>query len=141
MGSPASPGAPARTPEPRLLWVDCMAGALAGVLVLAFSGWLGRLHGLPQGVLILLGTANLVYATYSFSLARSAGRTPFQIAVLVYANAAWAVVCLGLAVRYWERASAFGYVHLVGEAIFVGGLAALQWGQRKRLVSEVRKGA
>lgn len=124
-----------------MLWLDCTAGALVGVFVLAFSGWLGRLHALPEGVVILLGAANLVYAAYSFSLARRPGRTLLQVAVLVYANAAWAGVCLGLTFRYWEQASAFGFVHLVGEAVFVGGLAALQWRQRHQLVGEDRASA
>lgn len=119
---------------PRWLWVDCTAGALVGVLVLAFSGALGRLHGLPERVVILLGAANLVYAAYSFSLALDPGRTVRRIEVLVYANAAWAVVCLGLAVGYGAQASAFGFVHLVGEAIFVGGLAAVEWRLRHRWV-------
>lgn len=133
-------GAPARDPGGVWLWVDCTAGAIVGVLVLAFSGWLARVHGLPEGVVLLLGTANLAYATYSFTLARSPRRTLRQIEVLVVANAAWAVVCVGLAVRYGERASAFGFVHLLGEALFVGGLAAVEWRLRHRLVGEVRTG-
>ena len=99
-----------------------------------------RVHGLPEGVLLILGAANLAYATYSFTLARSPRRTLHQIEVLVVANAAWAVVCVALVVRYGERASAFGFVHLLGEALFVGGLAAVEWRLRHRLVGEVRVG-
>lgn len=119
---------------PWLLWLDCTAGALVGVLVLVFAEWLGRLHGLPVGVLVVLGTANLLYAAYSFSIARNARRTLRPIEVLALANAAWGVVCVVLAVRYWAVVSVFGFVHLFGEAAFVGGLAALQWRQRHRWV-------
>lgn len=132
----------AAAPSPvRWLWVDCTAGALVGVLVLAFGAWLARLHGLPEGVLFLLGVANLAYAAYSFALARSPRRTLRQIEVLAVANAAWGVVCVGLAVQYWAVASAFGFVHLFGEAFFVAVLAAIEWRQRHRLVGAVRPAA
>jgi len=33
-----------------------------------------------------------------------------------------------------DSASAFGLAHLIGEGVFVGGLAALEWGHRERLL-------
>ncbi len=53
----------------KLLWVDCVGAALAGLTVIALSGWLSRLEGLPWEVLLFTGAANLLYASYSFSLA------------------------------------------------------------------------
>lgn len=103
--------------------------------MLVLSGWLGRLYALPQGLLLCFGVVNLLYASYSFSLALRARRPMFLIKLLVYANAAWSIVCLGLAVSFWEQASLFGTGHLIGEAVFVGGLAALEWRQRDRLVT------
>lgn len=117
-----------------LLWVDCTAGATVGVVVLAASGWLSRLEGLPQAVLLFTGAVNLLYACYSFSLAVRAERTMAQIKLLVFANLAWAPVCLGLALRFREHGTAFGFAHLIGEAVFVAGLAALEWTQRRRLL-------
>jgi hypothetical protein len=117
----------------RVLWVDCTAAAIAGVTVLALSGWLSRLHLLPQELLLFIGAANLLYGSYSFTLARRVERPIILIKLLVYANAAWVVVCLGLAVTFWDQASPFGLAHLVGEAIFVGGLAAIEWRQRHQL--------
>src|SRR5687768_15314132 len=46
-------------PKKNLLWVDCIAGALAGVVVLALSGWLSGVHGLPRELLLFNGTVNL----------------------------------------------------------------------------------
>lgn len=117
----------------KLLWVDCTAGALAGVVMLAFSGWLSRLYALPQGLLLFFGVVNLLYASYSFSLALRTERPMSLIKLLVYANAAWGVVCLGLAAVFAGSATLFGMGHLIGEAVFVGGLAALEWSQRDRL--------
>ncbi len=127
--------APPTNRSSRLLWVDCTAAALAGALVLALNGWLGRLYALPLDLLHVLGAVSLVYAAYSFSLARRADRTVLQVEVLVYANAFWVVVCLGLALYFWARASVFGIAHLIVEAVFVGVLAVQEWGERVRLAS------
>lgn len=117
----------------RLLWVDCSAGAIVGVTVLLLSEWLSALYGLPRGLLLVTGAANLLYASYSFSLARQPVRPMRWIVLLVAANAAWAVVCIVLAVVYGPAATVFGVGHLVGEGLFVGGLAALEWRHREQL--------
>ena len=121
-----------------LLWIDCAAGAVAAVTVVVLSPWLSRLYGLPLNVLLFIGAANLLYASYSFSLARRRTRPISLIKLLVYANAAWVLVCIGLAVSFWGRATVFGLAHLIGEALFVGGLAALEWTQRDRLATGFR---
>lgn len=119
-----------------LLWVDCTAGAIAGVLMLSLSGWLTRLYALPLRLLLLIGAANLLYGACSFTLARRAHRPMSIVLLLVGANAAWSLVCLGLATRYWTQASPFGLAQLVGEAVLVGGLAALEWRHRDLLATE-----
>ena len=118
----------------KLLWVDCSAGALVGAAVLALNGPLSGLTGLPRAVLLFTGAANVLYAAYSFSLAVRAGRPAWRVRALVAANLAWAPVCLGLAVAWWGEATAFGRLHLVGEAAFVGGLAVLEWRALDRAV-------
>ena len=120
-------------PARRLLWVDCTAAAIAGVVVLMLSGWLSDLHALPQRLLLFVGAVNLLYGMYSFSLARQTHRPMYLIKILVFANAFWMVVCVGLATAYWGQASLFGLAHLLGEGIFVGGLAAMEWRQRHQL--------
>jgi hypothetical protein len=119
----------------KLLWIDSGAAALAGVGVVAFSGWLSRLHGLPRELLLFIGAVNLVYAAYSFSLAVRAERPMLLIKLLVCGNASWAVICLVLATAYLSQATVFGMAHLVGEGIFVGGLAAIEWNQRHILLA------
>ena len=123
------------TPLRKLLWVDCTAGAAVGLAVLALSGWLSALYGLPRGVLVCTGLANVLYASYSFTLARR-DRVPLRLVMtLVVANAAWVPVCLALAARYADEASAFGLAHLVGEGLFVGGLGWLEWRQRHHAIA------
>ncbi len=122
-------------PLRKLLWVDCGAALLASLAVLSLSGWLARLYALPRGLLVAMGVANLAYGAFSFSLARRAHRPPSLIVLLVMANATWAVLCGIAAVRLAGVASAFGLAHLIGEGLFVGGLAALEWRQRAQLLT------
>jgi len=117
----------------KLLWVDGLAGATVGVLVLAASGWLTEWYQLPHGFLLLMGGANLAYGSYSLTLARLKKRPKALIALLVAANLTWAVLCVRWAVVFWDTASPFGLIQLVGEALFVGGLAILEWRWRDLL--------
>lgn len=118
----------------KLLWIDCGAAALAGPTVLSLSAWLASLYALPHTLLVGMGIANLIYGTYSFALARRAVRPRPLILLLVAANAAWAVLCAILAARFAPSATPFGMAHLIGEGLFVGGLAALEWSRRDQLV-------
>ncbi|MBA3890816.1 MAG: hypothetical protein H0X64_09800 [Gemmatimonadaceae bacterium] len=99
------------------------------------SGWLSRLHSLPLELLLFVGVMNLLYASYSFSLAVRAERPLSLITLLVSANAAWVLVCLMLAMTYRQSATVFGIGHLVGEAVFVGALAVAEWTQRGQLAT------
>lgn len=101
--------------------------------MLSLSTLLSDLHDLPRGFLQFTGAVNLVYSSYSFSLAVRGTRPMLLIKLLVFGNVGWAVVCLSLAARFSASATLFGMGHLVGEAIFVGGMAALEWRQRDEL--------
>ncbi len=110
-----------------LLWIDCTAAAIAGTAMLLLSSWLSALQALPQELLQAIGIVNLVYAAYSFSLARRLRAPRGLIHGLVVANLLWALTCLGLALHFWSIATFWGIAHLVGEALFVGGLSLLEW--------------
>jgi hypothetical protein len=117
-----------------LLWVDCVAGAVVGAAVLLLSGWLSPLYGLPRGLILFTGVANILYASYSFVLASSNRRPLALINALVVANSTWALVCVYLAVGVAQSPTVFGLAHLLGEAVFVAGLASLEWRWREQLL-------
>lgn len=110
-----------------LLWIDCLGGLCVGAGVLALHGWLAEFYGLPRELLLIIGAANALYGSYSLSLAVRSVRPRPALVVLVAANATWSLVCIGLTVSYFSSASVFGIAALVAEAVFVGGLAALEW--------------
>jgi hypothetical protein len=117
-----------------LLWVDCGAALLAGLAVLLLSDWLSQLYALPRGLLVAVGVVNLMYGSYSFSLARRSRRPRPLLVLLIVANATWSVVCALAAVVLSGTASANGLAHFIVEGVFVGGLAVLEWSQREQLL-------
>ncbi len=125
----------ASTFSERLLWIDCTGAVIAGVLVLLLSRWLGALEGLPHEVLIFTGTANLLYGSYSFSLAVRKKCPMHLLKMLVVANLMWPLVCIGILFQYHQVITPFACIHLAGEALYVGGLAIVEWRSREALTT------
>lgn len=124
-----------------LLWVDCVGAAVVGIAVILLSGWLSELEGLPRNVILFTGVVNLLYGSFSFSLAVRTHRPMRWIKTLVWANLAWMPVCVGWVVAFWPSITGFGLAHLLGEGVYVGGLALLEWRHRDLLArAPVRPG-
>lgn len=113
-----------------ILRFDSLAGLLVGVLVLVFQDLLVRLYGIPPGLVLFTGLANLAYGSYSGTLVlrELAGKPPSRraIVLLVAGNLAWTGVCALLIALYWREASAIGIGVLVAEGIFVGALGLVE---------------
>lgn len=111
-----------------LIRIDCIAGLVAGTLMLSLRTWLAALFALPAELLLIIGLANLAYGAVALSLAwRSrGGRVPW-LRAMAAANLAWATLCVVLAVQFAGVASPFGMGQLVGEALLVAGLGVLEW--------------
>lgn len=122
------------SPRARLiLWSDGIAGGLVGALMLVLRAWLVDFYGLTPALITLIATANLAYASYSLSLAAlsSLNRRPPRPAIdlLVTANAAWGLVCLGLIALHANQAGALGLLHIALEGVFVTWLAVIEYRQ------------
>jgi hypothetical protein len=122
-----------------LLWIDGGAGAVVGVVVLVLMGWLSALYRLPLELVRFMGLMNLVYGTYSLTLASRRRRPSWSIVLLVVANSAWAFACVWWSMLHWSTASVLGQVQLLGEALFVGALAAIEWRYRRVLVGAAQR--
>ena len=121
--------------RPTLLWIDGGAAFVGGMVVLLICGWLAKWYELPRALILTIGLINLAYASFSLSLAARKRRSKNLIAFLVIANLSWAVVCLALAFIWRETVTFFGFIHLIGEAIFVAGLAYSEWRWRELLLT------
>lgn len=110
-----------------LLWVDCIAGLFVGVVVLLLHGWLSHMYQLPTNLVLIIGLANLLYGCYSLSLSLRKKRPRNLIRALAIANMSWGVICVIIVGAFRETASIFAYATLLFEAVFVGGLGALEW--------------
>ena len=110
----------------RLLWLDCTAAAVGGTAMLLLAGLLAPLLGLPRGLIVCNGCVNLAYGAFSFSLARQPSPPLSRVNALVVANFAWAGVCLLGALFFASRGIWLGAAYLLGEAVVVGGLAAIE---------------
>lgn len=120
------------TPE-RLLRLDGIGGFVAGALVLAAHSHLAGWYGLPRGLLLFTGAANLAYGTYSSMLALRATRPLGMIRLLAIANMGWAMACAVMVLRWGPAASPLGVGHLTLEGAYVGGLGLVEWRWRRRL--------
>jgi len=110
-----------------LLWIDCTGGLAVGAVALASAHWLSTLYALPVSVVLVMGTANLAYGGFSFSLARRATRPRALLLVLAAANVAWAVLCAFAAAALSTQASPYGLAHLLLESLYVAGLGVFEW--------------
>lgn len=117
----------------QLLWIDGLAALLAGLLQLVAADWLEEWYNISSKTLSFIAVVNLIYASYSLSIALLKKRPRTLIVILVIANLAWSINCLRLAILFHDTASLFGVTYLVGEAILVGGLAYLEWRYRNLL--------
>lgn len=116
-----------------LLWFDSLPAVAVGAGVLALRQPLAALHGFPVALVTAMGVVNLLYASWSGTLAArwTRGRPPPRWAVdaLAAANLAWTVVCVGILLATWGEASPFGAAHAALEGAWVAALAAaeLRW--------------
>ncbi|CAM4357381.1 hypothetical protein F901_00508 [Acinetobacter dispersus] len=69
-----------------ILWIDCTVAAFAGLIVLLAEPWLSQLYYLSKGIIVFVGCVNLLYASYSFTLANYKKRSMILINILVTAN-------------------------------------------------------
>lgn len=119
----------------KLLRIDSLGGLSVGLVMLLLSYWLSAWYALPRGFIVFMALVNIAYGCYSFSLLIRTKRPPSLIALLVLANAVWAVLCVRWAIIFAQTASPLGLAHLLAEALFVGGLAYLEWRNRNLLLS------
>ncbi|QES47368.1 hypothetical protein DEJ50_05560 [Streptomyces venezuelae] len=123
-------GSIARTTEPetalrRFLGLDAVVTGANGLAYLAFSGPLGRLLGVGEGLLFGLGVLLAVYGAGVGWLASQRRPAAGWVRAVVEVNYAWAALSL-VALVVWFEPTAAGIVWIPAQAVTVAGFAALQ---------------
>lgn len=119
-----------------LLWLDCGGALLVGSAMLILSGWLLPLYRMPAVLYYGVAGANLVYGSFSLSLARRTRRPVRAVQALALANMTWCVLCMAAAVLCFGQISVLGVGHLVLEGGYVLWLGRAEWRFRHLLAAE-----
>lgn len=122
--------------------MDSLGGLGVGVLVLSLRHVLASWYGLPVSVITAMGGANLLYGSFSLTLAaRPAQRRRVTVLALSLANMVWAIVCGALVWRFGAQLTVMGHTVLVFEALYVGGLGMVECWLRHELLERDVRGA
>ncbi|MFE0578653.1 hypothetical protein [Streptomyces sp. NPDC058874] len=120
----------ARTSVPQLalrrfLALDAVVTTANGLAYAAFSTPLGRLLGVGQELLLVLGLVLVLYGAAVGWLASRRRPPAPAVKAVVEANYAWAALSL-LALAWWSSPTVAGTVWVPVQALTVAGFAVLQ---------------
>ena len=119
----------------KIIYTDSFAGVSVGVFTLIFWRFLANLYSVSGEIIILVGTMNVLYGCFAFSLLKSKRRTITSVRLLAKANFLWVLCCVVLLILHLHKASVWGLMHFAIEALFVGLLALLEWQNQENLTS------
>ncbi|HEX6901004.1 MAG TPA: hypothetical protein VF789_14870 [Thermoanaerobaculia bacterium] len=117
----------------RVLILDAVSSAAMGALLLLAMTPLTSLFGLSRPLLLWTGLSLLPFAAFVGWLATRELPPRAAVWAVVVLNAFWAVDSLLLLVAGWIEPTPLGAVFVVFQALFVGGLAALQLAGLRRI--------
>jgi hypothetical protein len=119
----------------QVLVADAAISGATGLLMLAGSGFLEALLGVPSALLRYAGAALLPFAVAVAWLARRDEVSPAGVWAVIAANALWAVDSVVLLFTGWVAPTMLGYGFIVFQAVVVAALAELQYVGLRRTVA------
>jgi hypothetical protein len=117
----------ARLPLRHLLWVDAVTCAVTGLLLVAGSGFIAQLTGIPDYLLSYAGIALLPIAVFMALTAVQRPVSTFSATVVIIGNVLWAFGSVLLLVMPWISPNVLGSAFLAVQAAIVLLLAWLEW--------------
>lgn len=119
-----------RNPETflrRVLIADAVAGAVAGVVLLAGAGMLADLLALPVAMLRYAGCALLPVAAFITFVATRPRLSRAGVWTVIAINAIWTVESIALLFSGWVHPTLPGQIFVVAQALMVAGFAELEF--------------
>ncbi|GAB3496639.1 hypothetical protein [Amycolatopsis cihanbeyliensis] len=107
-----------------VLRVDAVASGGLGVLLVALSGVLDDLLGLPVLLSVLAGAGLVVWAAFVGWV--SVGVTPGPVREVVLGNLVWVLASVAFAAAAWSELTGLGIAFVLAQAAVVLGLLGLQ---------------
>ena len=116
----------------RALLVDAAASGLTGALMLAGAGMLTDLLGLPAALLRGAGLVLVPYVAFVAIVAARAHISTAAVWAVIACNALWTVASVALVIDGFVTPTALGSVFVIGQAVAVAALGALQYAALRR---------
>jgi len=110
----------------RALVVDALASGLTGALMITGASALAPMLGLPTALLQGAGLVLVPYVTFVVVVAARAHISTPAVWAVIACNAAWTVASVALLVDF-VTPTALGTVFVIGQALAVAALGALQY--------------
>lgn len=123
--SAASPASPSSLLS-RTLMFDAGTCVVGGLVLLAASGWLSPLLGLPTSLLMPAGVVLLVFATVILAAASQPARSRGLVWAVIVGNLLWIDASLLVAFRWYEPTQ-LGVIVIVAQAVAALGLVILEY--------------
>lgn len=114
-------------PLRRVLWVDGVAGLATVASLLLAPAVFSSMYGFPPRLVQGSAAALLVYAALIATLIFKPGQSAFRLGVLVGGNVAWVAASAWVAFGSGLELTPIGRAYVVGQAVFVAALAALEY--------------
>ena len=119
----------------RLLVADAVISGATGLLMLAGSGILEGLLGVPSSLLRYAGASLLPFAAAVAWLARRDELPAGGVWAVIIANALWAIDSIVLLFTGWIAPTTLGYTFVIFQAVVVAAFAELQYVGLRRVVA------
>ena len=120
-------------PNTNILWLDCVGGLVVGIIVLVFCKVLSNWEGLPLSVVAFMAIMNLVYGAFSLFITLRKPRPIILVRILAIANMAWLLVCIAIVATWFNQLTLLGWIHVLGEGLYVATLGWVEWKWRDRI--------
>ena len=112
---------------------DGVTCAAMGVALIAGSGFVAGLTGLPAGLLFWAGAALLPVALFMFATARAAQPSRAAAWIVIAGNEAWVLASVALLLTGWVEPTALGYAFVLAQAAAVAVLASIEFLALRRM--------
>jgi hypothetical protein len=97
--------------------------------------WLAPIYNIPQEALHLIAIVSIVYSAYGILVIYKYIPRSIGVPLLAFMNAFWAFACCGIIFYYWPAIHWLAVVHFGFEALFVLGLAYIEFFNREDLIA------